>query len=66
MGDARSQVGDGVGQIRKIEHFMVLRGLFPSSLIENIGKWYHLLLWGTEGEPLGDRWVMRNPRRVRG
>ena len=30
MGDAPPQEGDGVGQIIKTEHLMVLRGLFPS------------------------------------
>ena len=32
MGDAPPQEGDGVGQIRKTLHLMVLRGLFPSLL----------------------------------
>ena len=72
MGDVASQVGDGVGQIGKIESFMALWGLFPSSLIKKIGKpnlvikVVFLVLWGSEGEQLGDRWVIRNLRSVTG
>ena len=65
-------MADGVRQIGKTEHFMVLRGLFPSSLIKKIGKpnlvikVVFLVLWGSEGEQLGDRWVIRNLRSVTG
>ena len=38
MNDALPQVGGQVGKIGKTEHFMVLRGLFPSSLRKKIGK----------------------------
>ena len=40
MGDAPPEAGDGVRRFGKTEHFMVLRGLFPSSRIKKISKLY--------------------------
>ena len=30
MGDVPPQEGEGVGRVRKTEHLMILRGLYPS------------------------------------
>ena len=50
---------------------MVLRGLFPFSLIKKISqiwlsRWYFWLIWDSEGERLGDIWVMQHSRGVKG
>ena len=38
MGDAPHQEGDGVGQIRKTLHLMVIKWVFPSLPTENTAK----------------------------
>ena len=38
MGDVPPQEGDGVGQIRKTIHLIVIRGLFPSLPMKKTAK----------------------------
>ena len=38
MGEAPPQEGDGVGQIRKTIHLIVIRGLFPSLPTKKMAK----------------------------
>ena len=44
MGDALLQERDEVGQIRKTQHLMVLRGVFPTLPTENIAEPYFVVL----------------------
>ena len=51
---------------------MVLRGLYPSLPTKKTAKPNMVILvvfwslWGFEGGPWGDRWVMCHPKRVMG
>ena len=44
MGDAPPQEGEGIGQIRKTLHLMVLRGLLPYSPTKKTAE-PNLIIW---------------------
>ena len=71
MGNSRIKEGDRVEKIRETEHLVVLKGSFSSLTKKKktvepnvVILMVFLLLWGSDGVPLGNGWVTRHPRRL--